>query len=105
MMNIKIIDPIPENEVEVTLPFGSQVYGTANAKSDKDFVKLLKQSTGDIILQYQSNNNIKFFPNVDYIYTGLSNFLDQARSGANVAFFECLHTEEWRKAMMECDDE
>lgn len=96
MMNIKVKYPISENEVEVTMPCGSRVYGTANENSDYDFVKITKQDTGSLVLQYSTLGEGFTWDAVDYLYTGLKNFLDQAESGANTIFFECMHTKEFQ---------
>lgn len=103
MMNIKIVDPIPENEVIVTIPFGSHVYGTNTVKSDKDFVKIIKQDTGNLILQYvHKPNQYSLVLNdgrgqVDYIYVSEESFWKQCVDGSNVVFFEALHTKEFQE--------
>jgi hypothetical protein len=103
MMNIKILRPIEETEVLATLPFGSQVYGTLNTESDMDFVKILKQDTGSLLLQYQgiepvynSEKDITVLTKVDYVYTDTKNFWSKIEDGGNTLFFECLHTPQGR---------
>lgn len=95
-MNIKILNPIPEDEVLVTLPFGSQVYGTANDHSDKDYVKILKQDCGVLLLQYQSDSQA-LEHQVDYVYTDINNFKAKVADGGNTVFFEAMHTPEFEK--------
>lgn len=80
-MNIKIWEPIQDNLVAATLPFGSQVYGTAALDSDQDYIKILNKSTGDLILQYQTLT-------VDYIYVDLNNFIHLATTGGNTPMYE-----------------
>lgn len=94
MMNIKILNPIPENEVLCTLPFGSLVYGTATKNSDQDYIKIIKQNTGSLILQYVENEEGFTKDRIDYIYVGLDTFLQQAQDGSNVTFFEAMLTPE-----------
>lgn len=99
MMNIKILHPIPEDEVLVTLPFGSQVYGTADGHSDKDFVKIIKRDCGVLLLQYQSDSQA-LEHQVDYIYTDLKNFFAKIEDGGNTVFFEAAHTPEFKAFMI-----
>jgi predicted nucleotidyltransferase len=103
MMNIKILEPIPESEVIVTLPFGSHVYGTATENSDRDFVKIIKEDTGNLILQYEQREpvNFKTGDNIilmqktkDYIYVSERHFWNKLQDGGNTVFFEALHTPE-----------
>lgn len=98
MMNVKILEPIPESEVIVTLPFGSHVYGTATKNSDRDFVKIIKEDTGNLILQYQDTNPDFMIHGpkntLDYIYVSERHFWNKLQDGGNTVFFEALHTPE-----------
>lgn len=107
MTNIKILSTIPEDEIYVTIPIYSK-------DSDKDFVKLMKQDTGTLTLQFSTQDSptmesLKIYgketANVDYIYTGLKNFWTQVESGSSTVFFECLHTQEfitfWKQFSLE----
>lgn len=94
-MNIKIKDSIPETDVIVTIPFGSQVYGTATETSDKDFVKLIKSNTGDLVLQYKQVGDLDN-PEIDYIYVDEFAFLKKIKNGDSTVFFECMHTKEFQ---------
>lgn len=80
-MNIKIDQPLPEDKVLFTIPFGSQVYGTATVDSDSDFIKIISGQSTDQILQYQDDK-------VDYIYVTLENFLKLVRNGGNIPMWE-----------------
>ena len=87
-MNIKILEPIKEELVIATFPFGSRVYGTHRADSDRDYVKLLKHNTGDLVLQYKNIDN-------DYIYIGNKEFFESIINGKSTINFETLHTTEF----------
>lgn len=96
-MNLKLLEPIPESEVLVTLPFGSWVYGTNKPDSDRDYVKIINQDTGSLLLQFSSFDSQYQYPEeVDYIYTSEKNFWAKVRDGGNTVFFEALHTQEAR---------
>lgn len=93
MMNIKIKDPIDEDLVEATFPFGSRVYGTAGSQSDYDYIKILSKSTGDLILQYQSGALF----GIDYVYVDLINFIKLVKDGGNTPMFEVSRLPEFVK--------
>lgn len=84
-MNKKIEQPLDETLVIVTIPFGSQVYGTAKVDSDQDYIKIIYGEDTEDILQWQGViNDIK----VDYTYVTLNNFCTLVRNGGNIPMWE-----------------
>jgi hypothetical protein len=89
-MNLKLLNPIQDNLIEATFPFGSRVYGTDDEFSDRDEVCITKFNTGDFPLHYKTSY-------CDYIYTDINNFLKALEKGANPVFFEVLHLPEFQE--------
>jgi hypothetical protein len=87
-MNIKILEPIKEELVIATFPFGSACYNTLKEGSDRDYLKLVSFKMGDILLQYQE-------PGKDYVYTDTTAFFNDIISGKSTINFEVLHTPEF----------
>lgn len=87
-MNLKLLEPIPEQHVLDKLPFGSRVYGTDTIDSDADYVVFIDLDCGDLVLQYGNDR-------VDYIYVNPFNFFKHIRKGSQPAFFEVAHSEKF----------
>lgn len=85
-MNIKIVNPIPDNLVEFMYPFGSAVYGTSGPDSDFDFVVSVNLDLGSTTLQWSGIGPTG--TKVDYTYVGTNKFEELSTNGSNNALFE-----------------
>lgn len=87
-MYIRLIEPIRDG-ILAKIPFGSHCYGTANKNSDRDYLCILKQDTGDLILRYD------LYRTEDLTYVGVDSFWKTVHNGAEQVYFEAMHTPEF----------
>jgi hypothetical protein len=86
-MYVHLNEPIYDG-ILAKLPFGGRCYGTSIASSDSDYLVLIKQDTGDLILRY--DNRID-----DLTYVGIKSFWKTMSEGAEQVYFEAMHTPEF----------
>lgn len=87
-MYVHLSEPIYDG-ILAKIPFGGRCYGTSIASSDYDYLVIIKQNTGDLVLRYDIDRT------EDLTYVGVDSFWNTMNNGAEQVYFEAMHTPEW----------